>query len=158
MEAKVQQTIAADQQRAVPKKPSSAPPPPPQKIVKDKKKSTPPRKPEPTYSTLKKKDISLPLPPQEPVQQKSYAASMADLNTCGLPDTEMLRRTSSMRNPPPYRAPPPQHDGPEHELTDTRARTRANLNQLLHPDIQQLREAATARGLNEAWEEADTRV
>ena len=82
---------------------------------------------------------------------------MADINTCGLPDTEMLRRTSSMRNPPPYRA-PPQHDYPEHELTDTGARTRANLNQLLHQDIQQLREAAAARGLNEAWEEADTRV
>ena len=83
---------------------------------------------------------------------------MADINTCGLPDTEMLRRTSSMRNPPPYRH-PPQHDYPEHELADTgAARTRANLQQLLHQDIQQLREAATARGLNEAWEEADTRV
>ena len=160
VEAKVQKIIeAADQQGAKPKKPNSAPPPPPQKIVKDKKKSSPPQKPEPTYSTIKKRDISLPLPPQETVQ-KSYAASMADLNTCGLPDTEMLRRTNSMRNPPPYRA-PPQHAYPEHELTDTGARTRANLNQLLHQDIQQLREAAAARGLNEAWEaaeEADTRV
>ena len=158
MEAKVQRIIAAEHQGAVPKKPNSAPPPPPQKIVKDKKKSSPPpRIPEPTYAALKKKDISLPLPPQETVQ-KSYAASMADINTCGLPDTEMLRRTSSMRNPPPYRH-PPQHDYPEHELTDTgAARTRANLQQLLHQDIQQLREAATARGLNEAWEEADTRV
>ena len=161
MEAGVQQTIAdADKKAAVTKKPSYSPPPPPpptQNIVKNKKKSSPPAKPEPTYSTIKKSSISLPLPPQEP---KSYAASMADLNTCGLPDTEMLRRTSSMRNPPPYR-PPPQHAYPEHELTDTGARTRANLNQLLHQDIQQLREAAAARGLNEAWEaaeEADTRV
>ena len=150
---------AAEKKSASPKKPCAAPPPPPQKIVKTKK-SSPPAIPEPTYATLNKKNISLPLPPTEQPAKKPYAASMADLNTCGLPDAEMLRRTSSMRNPPPYRA-PPQHAYPEHELADTGARTRANLNQLLHQDIQQLREAAAARGLNEAWEaaeEADTRV
>ena len=102
---------------------------------------------------LKKSSISLPLPPQEP-DKRAYASSMADLNTCGLPDTEMLRRTSSMRNPPPYR--PTQPDLPEHVLENSGARTRANLNQLLNQDLQQLREAAAAGGLNEAWE--DTRV
>ena len=158
MEAGVQQTIAdADKKAAVTKKPSFSPPPPPpptQNIVKNKKKSSPPAKPEPTYSTIKKSSISLPLPAQEP-DKKAYASSMADLNTCGLPDTEMLRRTSSMRNPPPYRHTHP--DLPEHVLENTGARTRANLNQLLAQDIQQIRDAAKAGGLNEAWE-ADTRV
>ena len=141
---------AAD--KKAPKKPSFAPPLPPQKIVKSKKKSSPPTKPEPTYANLKKSSISLPIPPQE-TAKKTYASSMADLNTCGLPDTEMLRRTSSMRNPP-FR--PIQPDLPEHVLGNTGARTRANLNQLLNQDLQELREAAAAGGLNEAWE--DTQV
>ena len=145
---------AAEKKSASPKKPCAAPPPPPQKIVKTKK-SSPPAIPEPTYATLNKRDISLPLPPTEQPAQKPYASSMADLNTCGLPDTEMLRRTSSMRNPPPYRHTHP--DLPEHVLENTGARTRANLNQLLTQDIQQIRDAARAGGLNEAWE-ADTRV
>ena len=100
----------------------------------------------------------MPLPPPEQPAERAYASSMADLNTCGLPDVEMLRRTSSMRNPPPFRHTQP--DLPEHVLGNTGARTRANLNQLLNQDIQQLREAAAAGGLNEAWEaaEADTRV
>ena len=78
---------------------------------------------------------------------------MADLNTCGLPDTEMLHRTSSMRNPP-FR--PTQPDLPEHVLGNYGARTRVNLSKLLNEDLQQLREAAAAGGLNQAWE--DTRV
>ena len=151
MEAGVQKTIAADR-GAVPKKPSSAPPPPPQKIVKDKKKSSPPNKPEPTYANLRKTFISLPIPSQETVS-KTYAASMADLNTCGLPDTEMLRRSNSVTNPS-FR--PTQPDLPEHMLGSTGARTRANLNKLLEQDLHLLRQTAEAAGLNETWE--DTKV
>ena len=155
MEAGVQRTVKEAEKKAAPKKPSFSPPPAPTKIVKNKNKSCPPAIPEPTYAALKKTDISLPLPPPEQPAERAYASSMADLNTCGLPDVEMLRRTSSMRNPPPFRHTQP--DLPEHVLGNTGARTRANLNQLLHHDIQQLREAAVAGGLNEAWE-ADTRV
>ena len=100
MEAGVQRTVEEAEKKAAPKKPSFSPPPAPQKIVKNKIKSCPPAIPEPTYAALKKKDISLPLPPPEQPAERAYASSMADLNTCGLPDAEMLRRTSSMRNPP----------------------------------------------------------
>ena len=126
VEAGVQKIVDKAEKKAAPKKPSFSPPPAPTKIVKNKNKSCPPAIPEPTYAALKKTDISLPLPPPEQQSaERAYASSMADLNTCGLPDVEMLRRTRSMRNPPHIGNPPFLNMcwGHEQETTSTSCST-----------------------------------
>ena len=138
------------------------PPPQPPKEKKTRpaaEKSTPPKSNNPflqcagTPQKPSKKEISLPipqdipmqeLPSQQSAQRSQFEASMAALNRAGLPGVESLQRTYSLRESSQKSFEPAE--------AAAASNTRANLQALIEHDLSELNKAAARAGLNEIWD------
>ena len=106
-----------------------------------------------TLQKTNKKDISLPVPQDIPLQEfpsqqsapkSQFEASMAALNKAGLPGMESLQRTYSLRES--------SQNSFEPAEAAAASNTRANLQALIEHDLSELNKAAARAGLNEVWD------